>query len=234
MAARLLSVTITIVTFSLFFAFSAIASKHILKTTPSSAAPAVETHHLRNWRFTMPKGDPVKGQAVFEKFECHYCHEVRGEQFPAPTESAPELSQMGGLHPLEFFAESIMNPNAYVPKVYREPDGKSPMTDFTAKMTVKELIDVSTYVASLRPKGAPKTVSARGQVVALVPESGEIVLTHGEIKGFMDAMTMGYKVSSPSLLKALKPGDTVQFTIDTEKRVITKMTKPQSAQEKRQ
>ena len=68
----------------------------------------------------MPKGDPAKGKAVFEKFECYYCHEVRGEKFPAPTENAPELSQMGPMHPVEFFAESIMNPNAVVPKLYRE------------------------------------------------------------------------------------------------------------------
>ncbi len=143
MLGRALSGAAAFSIFLLSLVFPSIASKHALKTTPGSAAQVVETHHPRNWRFTMPKGDPVKGQAVFEKFECHYCHEVRGEQFPAPTESAPELSQMGGLHPLEFFAESIMNPNAYVPKVYRESDGKSPMTDFTEKMTVKELIDVS-------------------------------------------------------------------------------------------
>ena len=175
----------------------------------------------------MPKGDSVKGKTVFQKFECYYCHEVRGEQFPDPLESAPELSQMGPMHPLEFFAESIINPNASVPKAYRLGSGESPMTDFTEKMTVRELIDVSAYVASLRPKGAPKTVSAQGQIVALVPEKGEIVLTHGEIKGFMDAMTMGYKVSSPSMLKTVKPGDNVQFSIDTEKRVITKIAKAQ-------
>jgi Cu/Ag efflux protein CusF len=182
----------------------------------------------------MPKGDPAKGKTVFEKFECHYCHEVRGEQFPEPVESAPELSQMGGLHPVEFFAESIMNPNAVVPKTYRDADGKSPMTNFTEKMTVKELIDVSAYVASLRRKSAPKTVSAEGQVIAIVSESSEIVLSHNEIKGFMDAMTMGYKVSSPSMLKTVKPGDTVQFTIDTEKRVITKIAKAQSATRRNQ
>ena len=77
-------------------------------------------------------------------------------------------------------------------------------------------------------------MSAQGQVVALVPESSEIVLTHGEIKGFMDAMTMGYKVSSPALLKALKPGDNVQFTIDTEKRLITRIVKPQPATQRKQ
>jgi Cu/Ag efflux protein CusF len=69
-------------------------------------------------------------------------------------------------------------------------------------------------------------------VVALVPEKGEIILTHGDIKGFMDAMTMGYKVSAPSVLKAVKPGDTVQFTIDTERRVITKIVKSQTTQDK--
>jgi Cu/Ag efflux protein CusF len=210
------------------------ASRHAGTTTSAMAAQTIETHHPKGWRFSLPKGDPVKGKAVFEKFECYYCHEVRGEQFPEPVESAPELSQMGPLHPVEFFAESIMNPNAVVPKAYRERDGKSPMTDFTEKMTVRELIDVSAYVASLRPKGVAKTVSAQGQVVALVPENSEIVLTHGEIKGVMDAMTMGYKVSSPSLLKALKPGDKVQFTIDTEKSLITRIVKAQPTNQRKQ
>jgi Cu/Ag efflux protein CusF len=214
--------------------FQSFASKHTKKTTPDAEKRQGQTHHPIGWRFTMPKGDAAKGRAVFEKFECHYCHEVRGESFPSPTENAPELSQMGGLHPVEFFAESIMNPNAVVPKTYRDSDGKSPMTNFAEKMTVQELIDVSAYVASLKPKGAPKSVSAQGQVVALVPENGEIVLTHGEITGFMEAMTMGYKVSSPSLLKIVKPGDSVQFTIDTERRVITKIAKSQAAQEKKQ
>ena len=68
-------------------------------------------------------------------------------------------------------------------------------------------------------------VSGAAKVIVLVPESGEIVLAHEEIKGFMDGMTMGYKVSPLSLLKALKAGDSVRFTIDTEKRVITKIVK---------
>jgi Cu/Ag efflux protein CusF len=209
----------------LMLAYPSFASKHTAKTMP--AAKAADTHHPKGWRFTMPKGNPAKGKETFEKFECYYCHEVRGERFPSPTENAPELSQMGPMHPVEFFAESIMNPNAVVPKTYRNSEGKSPMTNFAEKMTVQELIDVSAYVASLKTTGAPKTVSGQGQVVALVPENSEIVLTHGEITGFMEAMTMGYKVSSSSLLKAVKPGDTVEFTIDTDKRVITKIAKAQ-------
>jgi Cu/Ag efflux protein CusF len=216
----------------LMFTCPTFAAKHTAKPTQAIAANALETHHPKGWRFTMPKGDPAKGKAVFEKFECYYCHRIRGEQFPDPTENAPELSQMGAMHTVEFFAESIMNPDAVVPKSYRESDGKSPMTNFTEKMTVKELIDVSAYVASLRPKGTPKTISAVGQVVALLPESNEIVLSHAEIKGFMDAMTMGYKLSSPSMLKGVKPGDNVQFTIDTERRVIIKIAKAQPTQRK--
>jgi Cu/Ag efflux protein CusF/cytochrome c553 len=236
MALRVLLAVLSVAvsTVLLSYVFPSFASKHAVKAKPVFAAESIETHHPKGWRFTMPKGDAAKGKAVFEKFECYYCHEVRGEQFPSPSENAPELSQMGAMHPVEFFAESIMNPNAVVPKDYREADGRSPMTDFTAKMTVKELIDVSTYVASLRPKGVPKTVNAQGKVVALVPDSGEIVLTHGEIKGFMDAMTMGYKVSSPSMLKAVKPGDNVQFTIDTEGRVITKIVKVQAGVQRKQ
>jgi Cu/Ag efflux protein CusF len=41
----------------------------------------------------------------------------------------------------------------------------------------------------------------------------------------MDAMTMGFKVNTSSLLKSVKPGDKVRFTIDTEKRSITKIEK---------
>jgi Cu/Ag efflux protein CusF len=36
----------------------------------------------------------------------------------------------------------------------------------------------------------------------------------------MDAMTMGYPTESPSLLKGVKAGDTVRFTIDTEAKAI--------------
>jgi Cu/Ag efflux protein CusF len=52
-----------------------------------------------------------------------------------------------------------------------------------------------------------------------------VVIDHGEITGFMDAMTMGYKLASPAQLQGLKPGDVVNFTIDTGNRLITKIAK---------
>jgi Cu(I)/Ag(I) efflux system periplasmic protein CusF len=72
---------------------------------------------------------------------------------------------------------------------------------------------------------AQTLVEGKGKVIAVTPEKQELVLEHGAIKGFMDAMTMGYKVSSPALLKGLKSGDQVQFTIDSKKSVITKIAK---------
>jgi len=132
---------------------------------------------------------------------------------------------MGPLHPLEYFTESIVNPSAHAAKKYRSPDGKSTMPAANDRMTVQELIDLSTYLASLKPKGVPKSVTGEGKIVALVPESQEIVVDHEEIKDFMDAMTMGYKVTPTSLLKTVKPGDKVRFTIDTDKRAITKIEK---------
>jgi Cu/Ag efflux protein CusF len=72
---------------------------------------------------------------------------------------------------------------------------------------------------------APKAVTGEGSVVAVVPATGQLVIQHGEIKGFMDAMTMGYPTEPSSLLEGLKPGDKVRFSIDTEKKVIVKIEK---------
>jgi Cu/Ag efflux protein CusF len=77
------------------------------------------------------------------------------------------------------------------------------------------------------PSGAKggRTVEGEGKVIAVVPASHEIVLTHGEITGFMDAMTMGYPIEPPSLLQGVKAGDTVRFIIDTEAKAIVTLEK---------
>jgi Cu/Ag efflux protein CusF len=73
-------------------------------------------------------------------------------------------------------------------------------------------------------KGA-HTVVGEGKVIAVVPASSEIVLTHGAITGFMDPMTMGYPTQPPSLLEGVQAGDAVRFTIDTEQKAIVKIEK---------
>ena len=72
-----------------------------------------------------------------------------------------------------------------------------------------------------RPPGAAaKTVVGEGEVVGTTPASGQIVVDHAEIKGFMEAMTMGYRTDPPSLLTTVKPGDKIRFTIDVDRRAI--------------
>jgi Cu/Ag efflux protein CusF len=73
----------------------------------------------------------------------------------------------------------------------------------------------------LKPK--PKFVTGEGIVISLRPEKQQIVLEHAEIRGFMEAMTMGYKTNPVSLMNNVKPGDKVRFTIDTDARAITKI-----------
>ena len=74
-------------------------------------------------------------------------------------------------------------------------------------------------------EAAGKSVQGEGKVIAIVPSASQVVLEHGEIKGFMDAMTMGYKTEPASLLSGVKAGDQVRFTIDVEKKAIVKIEK---------
>ena len=64
-----------------------------------------------------------------------------------------------------------------------------------------------------------------GKVIAVVPGSSQIVVDHEEITGFMDAMTMGYRIEPPSLLEGVKAGDRIRFTIDTQQKAIVKIEK---------
>jgi Cu/Ag efflux protein CusF len=60
-----------------------------------------------------------------------------------------------------------------------------------------------------------------------VPHSRQIVVDHKEIKGFMDAMTMGYRIEPQSLREGVKTGDSIRFTIDTQRKAIVKIEKMQ-------
>jgi Cu/Ag efflux protein CusF len=93
--------------------------------------------------------------------------------------------------------------------------------------------DVLTYVHAEFHKGflqtsathLPQFVIGEGKVIAVVPANRQLVVEHGEMKGFMEAMTMGYKVDPPSLLDKLKAGDNIRFTIDTQQKAIVKIEK---------
>jgi Cytochrome c len=107
------------------------------------------------WRFTWPAGDARKGREVFGRLECYQCHEVKGETFPSvtpdPTRRGPGLAGMGDHHPAEYFAESIINPNAVIltGPGHTGPDGLSIMPDYRDSLTLAETIDLVAYIRSL-------------------------------------------------------------------------------------
>jgi hypothetical protein len=111
------------------------------------------------WRFTWPEGDAARGREVFARLECYQCHEVKGEPFPAvtpdPTRRGPGLAGVGDHHPAEYFAESILNPNAVIVTGpgHTGPDGLSIMPDFRDSLTLAETIDLVAYIRSLRDGG---------------------------------------------------------------------------------
>ena len=58
-----------------------------------------------------------------------------------------------------------------------------------------------------------RTYQLRGQVLAVRPETSEILVKHEDIQGFMPAMTMPYRVKEPALLKDRAPGDLITATL---------------------
>jgi Cu/Ag efflux protein CusF len=82
---------------------------------------------------------------------------------------------------------------------------------------------------ALAPGGADAQETAakgvfhgHGIVKAVEPGTGALTLSHDEIKGFMPAMEMMYRVRAPEVIMSgsLKPGDAIDFTIDAAKYTI--------------
>lgn len=76
------------------------------------------------------------------------------------------------------------------------------------------------------PPAPPDTVSSgpllevaefkgHGRIVSITPSGSHVVLDHGVLEGFMDAMTMPFQLASPDLVTDLAPGDSVRFTLET-------------------
>lgn len=58
-----------------------------------------------------------------------------------------------------------------------------------------------------------KQYQVHGKVVSTDPDHGEVVLDAAAIPGFMEAMTMPYKLRTPSILSELHPGDQITATL---------------------
>ena len=63
-----------------------------------------------------------------------------------------------------------------------------------------------------------------GVVVATNLRESRLIVDHEEIKDFMSPMVMSYVVTPATLLRGLKSGDRIRFTIDADKRAIVDIT----------
>jgi Cu/Ag efflux protein CusF len=61
--------------------------------------------------------------------------------------------------------------------------------------------------------GGEREYHGTGVVRAGLADAGLLVITHGEIPGYMPPMTMGFRTASPRIVDAVKPGDAVRFTL---------------------
>ena len=68
-------------------------------------------------------------------------------------------------------------------------------------------------LAACGSKPNQRTFPVHGQVVAVTPDRQEATVKHGEIAGFMPAMTMPYKIKDRAELNAVKPGDVIDATL---------------------
>ena len=59
----------------------------------------------------------------------------------------------------------------------------------------------------------PRGYELRGQVLAVDPSRKDITIKHEDIKGFMPAMTMTFRVKDPRLLEGRGPGDLVRAVL---------------------
>jgi mono/diheme cytochrome c family protein len=168
------------------------------------------------------------GKAIYAA-KCAVCHGERGDgKGPGAANLKPK--------PADFTNRKMVAEMAGNFWVWRVSEGGSAMPAWKSELSMDERYAVIAYahtfsghrgphVASEHPqlKPKPKTVTGEGTVVALRPDRQQVVVEHGEIKDFMEAMTMGYTVTPPSLLNSVKPGDRVRFTIETAARTITRM-----------
>ena len=58
-----------------------------------------------------------------------------------------------------------------------------------------------------------RTFTLQGQVLSLEPAKKLVTVKHGEIKGFMPAMTVPYDVKDEKVLDGLAPGDLIDATL---------------------
>jgi Cu/Ag efflux protein CusF len=74
-------------------------------------------------------------------------------------------------------------------------------------LTVAGLLGTS--ASAQQAKGKSHTLEGKVEGV----QTDRLTVNHGKVEGYMDAMTMPYKVDKPDILKKVKVGDQISATV---------------------
>jgi mono/diheme cytochrome c family protein len=155
-----------------------VAASEIQGQAPTPRRVTMEDLHRgggvpRGWRFQVPAGEPGHGRQLFADLECYKCHTIKDGGFPPaggdPRNAGPELTGMGGEHPAEYIAESILAPNhvIVIGPGHTGPDGLSTMPSFSDSLSVTQWLDLVAYLKSLTEGGdAPHTGEVERERIA--------------------------------------------------------------------
>jgi Cu/Ag efflux protein CusF len=81
------------------------------------------------------------------------------------------------------------------------------------RQTAQLARELATARATVATAGGEREYTGEGVVRAVLPDLNVIVITHGEIPGYMPAMTMGFRAASPKIHEGVQIGDAVRFTL---------------------
>jgi mono/diheme cytochrome c family protein len=106
---------------------------------------------------TLPQGDADAGREAFAALRCTACHQVTGETtLPSPVSQnpGPELGPALSERPAGALATAIVSPSHSMsidtsPETRANVEGVlSPMADYSDTMTVRQLLDLVTFLGS--------------------------------------------------------------------------------------
>jgi hypothetical protein len=117
--------------------------------------------------FVLPSGDNEKGKQAFIELKCHRCHTVAGELLPEIAD--PEIVKLhlgGEVYRVKTYGQlvtSVIHPNHKLAKDYlagmdeeQREKAQSPMPSMVDQMTVRQMIDIVSFLNSHYVKLEPE------------------------------------------------------------------------------
>jgi mono/diheme cytochrome c family protein len=128
----------------------------LIATISACAEKAPEQPYLPRSNF-LSSGDPIAGKRTFLELKCQACHRVAGDDFDLQVQgtAGPQLGSAQAAQSADAVASSIAAPGHTIsrePGAWQRPDGPG-MKDYSRVMTVRQLIDLISYIRSLPSDG---------------------------------------------------------------------------------